>query len=373
MVFDIALAVLSFLGGWLAGKFLDTSYDAARHAWSIRRRRKNVRENRREEHRDILVLSSGEPDFAPEHLDVKIRPEDRLYLAFPEELRAELPSSAGSFCTRDELFCPITVPGREPEEVWQAVEAARQEVARMFVSREDGLYFNGAKYGVAYSDGFSRTDDSAEDPILTLRLFQTDHFTHRVLSRAAEQLQIDPSLLTAQNLNHELKWLRTSLGLSVLVTLSGSDQILMTRRSLNSSFAEGREWIYVSATETFTETDYDNYTHTADLMLCLKRGIQEELGITPNMYFDSTIRFYNQFFETHFYQDGIVATVELKETAGFDEVCRLRAKDKDLEVGAIFPLDNNKKAIERFIQEHGEEMRSQTLFALRSHAARLRR
>ncbi len=369
---EYIIAIVSFVVGWGAGKFLDYSLESLIEKLSIKRRRKEINKQTVIKHKDVIELCTGVPYFSCEHIDVELSENNGFYLAFPKELMKSLPKSAGSFHSQDTLLKPLAVPGYSNEQVLEILEASRMKIATQFVQRKDGLYFNGSKYGIAYADGFSRTDDSVENPILLLKLFHTDHFTHRVVEEMAEQLNINEELIKKE-LNHQLNWIRTSLGLSVIVVLKRTNQILMTRRSSNSSFSEGKTWIYVSATETFTDTDYDSYIQNADLSLCLKRGILEELGITQNMYYDSTLKFYSMFYETHFYQDGIVASVELKDTVTFDEILNLNAKDKELEVDSMFLIDNSKHAINKFIEENAYQMRSQTIYALRTYAARLKK
>lgn len=369
---ELIIAVISFIGGWLAGRVLDYSLDKAVDTIALHKRRKKIKDVKDHANTDIQVLCSGVPCFTPENIYAEVDQATGLFLAFPEELAAQLPKSVGTFKTKDELFAPLTLPGCDEETVHTAVEEARYKIARMFIERQDGLFFNGKKYGIVYADGFSRTTDNTENPILTLKLFNTDHYTHRVLSEVIDNLQIDKTLLNQKMLNTRLNWLRTSFGISAIVVLRSTDQIIMTRRSPNAAYTEGKIWTYVSVTETFTETDYDQYSHCADLALCMKRGIQEELGITPGMYHESTIKFYDTFYETHFFQDGIVGSVELKEGILFEDVKNLLAKDKQLEVESLFVIDNNKKAIAKFIAENKDQMRSQTIFALNSYAARLR-
>ncbi len=370
---ELFIAIVSFIGGWAAGKMLDFSFSAVIDAVSHCLRKRKISKIGEDNNEDIQILCTGIPCFTPDNICVEADCDANLYLGFPEDLIEAVPKSAGEFKREDELFTEIAVPGYDKESICMTIETAKRKVAEMFITRSDGLFFNGKKYGIAYGDGFSRTADCAEDPILTLKLFNTDHYTHRVLSEVLTNLHIEKKQLKQQYLNTNLNWMRSSFGISIIVVLKSTNQIIMTRRSTNASYAEGKTWIYVSATETFTETDYDRYTHCADLMLCLKRGILEELGITQNMYFDSTIKFYDMFYETRFFQDGIVASVELKENAMFDEIKALSAKDKQLEVDSLFVIDNSKKAIEEFIRENKTQMRSQTIFALKSHMARLRK
>lgn len=366
---EIIIAGLSFLLGWLAGKVLDAYLEKIMKAIKTAWKRWVVGRHINKQHADILRLYSGVPHFSVEHTEVEIDQSLNLFLAFPEELRGSLPKSVGNVSETDVFFSTLSMPGYDDAEVMRVVEIARKSVAKMFIDRDDGSYFNGRKYGVAYADGFSRTTDNVEAPILFLRLYNTDHFTHRVISEAVNLLKIDEGELTSNMLNSTLNWIRTSIGVSVIAVLKSTNQIIMTRRSANASYSEGKSWIYVSATETFTQTDYDEFNHTADLDLCIERGLKEELGIERYMY--DSVKLYDMFFETHFLQDGIVASMELKDDITFDMIMELEAKDKQLEVEEMFLLDNRKSAIEDYIKANEQQMRSQTIYALRCHVARL--
>ena len=363
------VAVLSFLLGWLVGKVLDTYWEKIIQSIKTAWKRKVVGRHIKKQHADILRLCSGVPHFSAEHTEVEIDQSLNLFLAFPEALRGSLPKSVGNVSETDVFFSTLSMPGYDDAEVMRVVEIARKSVAKMFIDRDDGSYFNGRKYGVAYADGFSRTTDNVETPILFLRLYNTDHFTHRVISETVNLLKVDKEQVTPKLLNSTLNWIRTSIGVSVIAVLKSTNQIIMTRRSANASYSEGKSWIYVSATETFTQTDYDEFNHTADLGLCIERGLKEELGIEK--YMCDSVKLYDMFFETHFLQDGIVASVELKEDITFDIIMGLDAKDKQLEVEELFLLDNKKNAIENYIKANEQQMRSQTIYALRCHAARL--
>lgn len=146
----------------------------------------------------------------------------------------------------------------------------------------------------------------------------------------------------------------------------------MTRRSKNVSFTNGRNLIYVSVTETFSNTDFNGYKDTADLKLCLERGVLEELGIKRQMLIPESEKFYDTFFETHFFQDGITVSVELKEDYDINDIINLSAKDKQLEIADIFTIDNSVSGVDKFIDENKEDMQAQTIFALESYKTRLK-
>ena len=202
------------------------------------------------------------------------------------------------------------------------------------------------------------------------------NFAERCLSSNISKRQTYVKLLTKgvpkdiinnETLNNELKWIRTSFGISVIIILKSTNQIIMTHRSKNASFSQGKNWIYVSVTEALSQADVDEYDSAVDFSLCVKRGIKEELGIEKGMYHHDDIKFYDCFFETQFFQDGIVASVELSEKIMPQDIINFRAKDKRLEIEDIFFIDNNKAAIQKFINDNHNEMRSQTIFALESY------
>lgn len=371
---DLIIPIITFVLGYFAEKILD----AVLNKIAVKSKKKSIEHNIKQFHedisndiKDIIILANGNPYFTCKDLDISIENSKGLYIAFPEDYVSCLPESSGSFQTKNSTYASEIM--EQNEEVSKEINKARLKIAEGFVHRTDGLYFNGMKYGVAYSDGFSRTCDDVEKPLLTLKLFPTDHFTHRVVSLACDNLNIPSSELTLNHLNHNLNWIRTSIGISIIVILKSTNQIIMTHRSANASFTEGKSWIYVSATETVTETDYDRYTQKIDFVLCIKRALLEELGITADKYSDDSIKFYDMFFERHFFQDGVVASIELNDKITLDDIKKLlsSAKDALLEVEDIFLLNNNKRNINNFIEKNKNEMRSQTIFSLRSYIARL--
>ena len=364
------IGVISFLAGYFAEKTMDLllqKLSVWRKAVSNKKRYKDISDTH---YMDIQPQIRVFPYFMPQNVKIKNDEKKEQYIAIPEELKDDTRLDE-SYPRQDVFFRPLTIPGLPDEKVREAIEIARGTIAREFLSRKDGLYFNGKQYGVLYADGFSRTTDSSESPILHIEVFETDYYTSHVVSEAVHILQMNQDIISFDTLNSELNWLRTSLGISIIVVLKSTNEIILTHRSPSASYSDGKSWIYVSATETLTETDIDSYTQQIDLLLCLERGILEELGIPREMYIESSARFYDSFFETHFLQDGIVASIELKDTITFNSIVALPAKDKQMEVKDMFTLPNTKKAIDDFINTNRDGMRKQTIYALETYAARL--
>ena len=367
---EIIVPILTFLFGYFAEKLMDKISErfSSRHKTSKNKKIKNKFSKKYTI--NAIFTEDVYPCISSEDIWIK-ESGKKLFLAFPNDLRPNLKSIEGEFANEDQFFCDLVIPGYKTEVINNAIELAREEIALNFLKREDGLYFNGDKLGVAFLDSKSRTTDIKETPQLFVELYRTDHFTHRVITRAIEILGLTKDAVNSETLNNELKWIRTSFGISIIIILKSTNQIIMTHRSKSASFSQGKNWIYVSATEALSQADVDEYDSTIDFSLCVKRGIKEELGIEKGMYHHDDIKFYDCFFETQFFQDGIVSSVELSEKIMPRDILNFRAKDKRLEIEDIFFIDNNKSAIQKFIDENYNEMRSQTIFALESYLASL--
>jgi len=145
----------------------------------------------------------------------------------------------------------------------------------------------------------------------------------------------------------------------------------LTKRAKNASYSEGKEWIYVSVTESLSETDWNDETGCPDLRKCVLRGINEELGITDRELKLDSLRFYDAFYERNFHQDNIVASIEISEKLTFANIYELIAKDKLMEVSETFTISNDKKTIVNYIKKNEKNMRIQTIFSLKSFASRM--
>lgn len=147
--------------------------------------------------------------------------------------------------------------------------------------------------------------------------------------------------------------------------------LLLTKRSRKAAFTEDKEWIYVSVTEAVSETDLDEESGKPDISKAVIRGINEELGIVETKLRMDTLCFYETFYETHFHQDNIVASIEVSDTVKLSEVGKLMSKDKFMEINGFLSVLKKRKEIADFIEKNREEMRAQTIFSLESFMARL--
>ena len=247
------------------------------------------------------------------------------------------------------------------------LESARHDVFESFLNKTQGNHFNGKLLGVSNIDGFVRSSDAREEAILQIELYQTDYYTHKIIERLMSSISFNNDMLKSKKFG----WMRTSFGVSIILIIPKQNEIILTKRAKNTSYNEGREWIYVSVTENLSETDYNDEPGCPDLRKCVLRGISEELGITDRELKADTMRFYEAFYETHFHQDNIVASVELSDELTFSDIYSLLAKDKLMEVSDILTIPNDKNRITEFINNNRNDMRAQTIFSLESFAARI--
>ena len=367
---EIIIPILTFILGYFAEKVMDKISEKFFQQYKIRKNRRFKDKIEKKYNINAIFTEDIYPCISEEDIWIKENGK-KMFLSFPDNLKTYLKSIEGEFKSEDQFFCELTLPGYTSEEISNAIELAREEIAIKFIERQDGLYFNGDKLGIVFLDSKSRSMDVRETPQLFVELFRTDHFSHRVITRAIEILGLSKEIISEHSLNNELNWIRTSFGISIIIVLKSTNQIIMTHRSKNASFCNGKNWIYVSATEAFSHADIDEYESIPSFSLCVIRGIKEELGIDKGMYHHDDIKFYDCFFETEFFQDGIVASLELSEKILPQDILNFRAKDKRLEIEDIFFIDNTKSAIKKFIEENHTDMRSQTIFALESYLSSL--
>lgn len=321
---------------------------------------------------DICTIASTVPFYQNNScIDIKINNKNKFYLSLPDNMKTNQNINVNEFKSIDCINIDIEYEslGITKTKFWTILEEQRQIVANSFASRTGGMYFNGEKYGVLYSDGFGRTADKIEDPKLFIELFKTDYYTQRIIEKTLHKINIR-NKIDLNFLNQSMRGLRPSLGVSIILYIPDSNEIILTKRSKHASYNEkDKEWIYVSVTESFTTTDYDEFQKTPDLILCIQRGLKEELGIDKNTIQD--IKIYNMFFEKNFFQDGILAVAYLNKYITYQDVVNLAAKDKELEISSFLPIKNSKNELHKFITANSKNLRPQTKYALENYIERM--
>ena len=326
----------------------------------------------RERMKTILPLFSGIPCFTMEQSVETTLSAPEYYLSFPDDLLDAIAYSKSKFSpvdvNLDRYLERLALSEERQRAFLTLLEKARRDVANEFIGRRNGHFFNGGKYGIWSSDSYGRTADSSENPILHLDLYNTDYFTQQTMFRlfrflCAEGEWNDLTARRKDSLNR-LSIFRNSLGISLIVEIPSERSIILTNRSQNAAYSDGKEWIYPSVTESVSETDYQRYSGLVELDLCVRRGLLEELGITSRYYDPETIQYFSMFHETFFSQDGLTASVRLRDNVQSRQIQVLRGKDSELEMTNLLFLRLDSTEIRTFIINHLEAIRPQALFTL---------
>ena len=362
---DLFLSMITFVLGFLAEKLLDYIMAFLGKKMKKKKLETTLENFYTKPHQDIVITASGFPYFSFDSIQESISSNKKLLLTTPKEVTID---DNSNFSNKDILRDDFRKFISENELETQ-LETIREQVFASFLKKENGNYFNGKILGVNRLDGLSRTNDINEAPILSIDFFETDYYTHKIVEKLIQNLTFKKESLV-KDLNSSYSWSRSSFGVSLILILPKQNEIILTKRSSRASYTGGKEWIYVSVTETLSETDFDEETRSPDLLKCVWRGIREELGLSDRQLKKDTLKFYESFYETHFKQDNIVASVEISEDLTFSEIYSLLAKDKFLEISDIITIPNDKKAISNFIEDNRSKMRAQTIFSLESFNAR---
>ncbi len=325
----------------------------------------------------VVPLFSGIPYFTDENSVETTLSAPDFYLAFPDDLLSEISYSKSDFSSEDinlELYLQkLFLTDEQKTDFLNLLEKARYRTAKEFIERINGNLFNGSKYGVWASDANGRTADSFETPILHLDLYKTDYFTEKTMFNLFRSMCSDEKWngITSREAGsiNNLSIFRNSIGISLIVEIPSEQSIILTKRSKKAAFSEGKEWIYPSVTESVSETDYQRYSGLVELDLCVRRGLLEELGITNRYYDVDTIVYYSMFHEAYFSQDGITASVCLRNGIQRKHLLAFCGKDTKLEISDLIFLKLDPTEIKKFILDNLNDFRPQALYALLKYLA----
>lgn len=368
---NLLISIGTFIAGFFANKALEWVTVLVSKKLRERKKQYNFDNFYTSPHEDILITASGFPCFTPENIKGKIDKDKALLLSAPVGEEARDTEDCVSFSPTDRMPDAFAKYVRE-NSLSTRLEKIRAEVYQSFFEKKNGNYFNGKTLGISRINGFERTVDHRELPVLNIEFFETDYYTHKIIGKLLENSSFDSSVIPVDT-EGDFSWSRNSFGISLILIFleEDEDMLLLTKRSRKAAFAEDKEWIYVSVTEAVSETDMDEESGKPDISKAVIRGINEELGIVGTKLRMDTLCFYETFYETHFHQDNIVASIEVSDTVNLSEVGKLMSKDKFMEINGFLSVPKKRKAIADFIEKNREEMRAQTIFSLECFMARL--
>lgn len=239
----------------------------------------------------------------------------------------------------------------------ERVDKYRRSVASDALEGKNGFHFNSKKIGIRNIDLRRRGDE--ETSYLSISSYITDYFTHRVMQGVIrEWTQEDCSVLPSLRDNEEEIFKRyymfcTSLGLNAFVLTQYRKELVLVERSKKT--ADGTSSggkIHVTMNEGFSSIDFDHGRVGRGFLTvdnCFRRGMAEELGISPTTRLLTPIHIYDIFFVPDLFQFGLFGWA-IYEGDWFDLKFE-RAQDRPLEVRDVRKYDFDHETIHELIEK----------------------
>lgn len=200
---------------------------------------------------------------------------------------------------------------------------------------DNSMNFIGDKIGIK---GYS-----IDKGVLTLAIYMTDHFTFMVfkdifkektykeffqtiIRRTNTASQKDKKLLV-----RSLKFLLSSFGIDIVIHGKTCDERKAMLIGVRSGRIEknGECKLHVPVNETFTRTDIDNKRYS--LVECVKRGIEEEIGLESSLIDNHLISFHDFALVSDQGEIGLGCHVDLSSVMPLEQVRLYPGQDKYME------------------------------------------
>lgn len=217
-----------------------------------------------------------------------------------------------------------------PENIKKAIEKTNKEI-----QSNNAVHFIGDKIGVC---GYDLSKGN-----LTMDIYRTDHFTWQVFKEIfkAEKPFFQEVILRVNKataiekkyLVKLLAFLFSSFGIDIII--EGLDcrnkrRIIITARS-GKIEKDGKGSLHVSVNETFSRTDSIENKEKYSLIECVRRGIEEEMGIPQTLITEDIIRFHDFAIVTDEGEIGLSCHVNLSDVMPVEKMMMYPGQDKFLE------------------------------------------
>ncbi|MBC7248637.1 MAG: hypothetical protein H5T73_12805 [Actinobacteria bacterium] len=304
-----------------------------------------------------MNIDNAPEGYAIERITIE-NPNKKFFILPPKELIEH--RSFNCYVDTDLSFNGSDNFSDLPDEIRDRIEPFRKFVAKLLLNGRMGYKFNAKSFGIL-SFNYSRTG-LGELNTLNLEVYESDFFTKQVLHLIYRDL-FESGKIEIQSQDdiqaHPLvKFLLPSLGVNAVVE-TPDRFILITKRSarvVNSPFVR----YHISMNEGLSISDYDSTYKRPSISECLKRGLEEELGIKREFDPIESFAFYNLFFIKEIGELGISAHVKLVDNPIFyaDKIPELApiSKDGAFEFeGKPIPVVFGKREIQEFIKNSFKE------------------
>lgn len=324
-----------------------------------------------------LVLERGIPYYKPEHIEVSVS-NRTLFIDAPRELKTKLDTVG--FETRGESNLDGIDHREHLEKAGIPTPSRRLRVAKQRVAEEllqeteSGLTrFNGLMYGMEKCR--AQRHGLEEQAGLAFEFYTTDFFTWRVFAEIYSGLlregkRIEVRSLTDLNKN---RIFLNSFGLAafLIVNRGNGEEIILGHRSNEVIVDKGK--LHFTMNEALSLLDKNEYG-AVDFMACVKRGLQEELGIGQRQRDHlGDVIFLDFGMDSSRFEPGISCLIRYRfsEEHTWSDFLRNyeeNAKDRRLESTGLETI--KLKEIDRFLEERSDEISSGARSALRAIATR---
>ena len=246
---------------------------------------------------------------------------------------------------------------------------------RHYVDRMRCAGYNSKIVGVLYSKYITSTM-----PEIRCKYYAIDYITHRTIEEVVKEVKslhpekkdlLSIDLIKASD--EKYGWLRTSVGVNVIVEVPYDKKIILHKRGKSAEYGNKGK-IYPSVVETIDlEADNRDFSLNVDpVTACAARGLEEELGL-PSCFKNANsdciygaIKNVAYARTKDFNQDNFFSIVRLKDEITIKDVERyaIHAREHMQEVREIEVIPNDPYSIIKYMIEHKTEMINQTMFAL---------
>lgn len=347
--------------GYLVGKFGDVIIKSGANIIISIKRKILFKEINKREFSSILALDHAEAAYELSDIKIKLTPIS-LYYSPSTEFKDRLINlfSAGTFKNKD--YGLSNFKFSKILDFNDLLEKNKKIVSKEFIDSATTLHplFNGQKLGI-YDLKIKRVPDSARG-ILSIDLFKTDYFTHKVSRQIYRFLNSVRDFSTRLNIDYfntnfdNYKFLNTSLGIYIAVQID-EGFIFCKRSTAVSNSEEAGKW-HISVDEGLDVQDLNqgqSNHNTIDMVQFATRGLREELGLSKGIldkYMFGKIRFLDVFLETKRYE--LIISAHVKLNISFIEFKKYyeTAKDARYETTDIICIEDNNSALEKFFKNY---------------------
>lgn len=347
--------------GFLVGKFGDVIIKAAKDTLLSIKRKTTSREINEKNFSNILALDHAEAGYEFSDIKIILSPVS-LYYSPSIEFKNELENLFGEGAFKKKDYGLSHFNFLKILNFNNVLEKNKKNVSKEFIESATKLHplFNGQKLGVN-SLKIKRVPDS-DRGILSISLFKTDYFTHKVsrqIYRFLNSLNDFSGSLNKDYFNHNFenyKFLNTSFGMYIIVQVEEGFVFCKRSNAVSNPEEAGRWHVSVDEGLDIQDLNQGSSNHgTVDVMEFAMRGLKEELGLSKGIidkHRAGKLRFLDVFLETKRYELIISAHIKLNMSIVEFGKYYETAKDGKYETVDVMCIEDNKSALLKFFKNY---------------------